>query len=368
MSNDNLDRVVVVLRRLTRKSGVLQGGALIDRLVRETKLDAASIRSYFKEMRGQGWIEASSWSATGNPVGRVQVSLPALPTPLWCEQWNSALLACKKLSEADREALFECGATLADMNETEFSKILNGLVRLREDQSKWFGTPQFLVGAQYLCGSSKILSKLGSRAIRAFGIDLAKFPDHPLYVVTAGPRNPQAVVLVENPAAFELATKTAAVEHCAFIATFGFGLSKVSEDYGNQLASMVKHGLSGSITLMREGSNAPPARELLKHENITFWGDLDIAGIQIYERIAKHIPSLQLSALYLPMIDAVTTGDNRHPYVTAVGKSGQMMFSATREDSKAMLGRCHEWAVDQELVTASQIEALAGSYLSNRPR
>lgn len=363
MPNSDLERVVGALRRLTRKSNVLQGGALIDRLIRETKLDAASIRSHFKEMRRQGWIEASSWSATGNPVGRVQVSLPALPTPLWCEQWNSALLACKELSEADRETLFECGAILADMNETEFSKILNGLVRLREDQSKWFGTPQFLVGAQYICGSSKILSKLGSRAIRAFGIDLAKFPDHPLYVVTAGPSNPQAVVLVENPAAFELATKTAAVEHCAFIATFGFGLSKVSEDYGNQLASMVEHGLSGSITLMREGSSAPPARELLKHENITFWGDLDIAGIQIYERIAKHIPSLQLSALYLPMIDAVRAGDHRHRYVTAVGKSGQLMFSATREDSKSMLNHCNEWAVDQEFVTASQIEIMAGKLL-----
>lgn len=363
MHSDGLDRVVGTLRRLTPKSGVLQGGALIDRLIRETKLDAASIRTYFKEMRGQGWIEASAWSATGNPVGRVRVSLPALPTPLWCEQWNSALLECGRLSKTDRETLFECGTSLTDMNETEFPKILDGLARLREDQSQLVGTPQFLVSAQYLCGSSKMLSKLGSRAIKTFGIDLTKFPDHPLYVVTAGSTNPQAVVLVENPAAFELATKTAAVECCAFIATFGFGLSKVSEDYGNQLASMVENGLSGSITLMREGSTAPPARELLKHENITFWGDLDIAGIQIYERIAKHIPSLQLSALYLPMIDAVTAGSNRHPYVAAVGKSRQAMFSATREDSKPMLRHCNKWAVDQELVTASQIEALAGKLL-----
>ena len=364
MPSDGFDLVVGALRRLTRRSGVMQGGALVDRLIRETKLDAAAIRTHFKKMRANGWMEAGSWSATGNPIGRVQISLPALPTPLWCEQWNAVLVACGRLSETDRETLFECGASLADMNETELPKILEGLARLREDQSQLAGTPQFLVSAQYLCGSSKMLSKLGSRAIKNFGIDLAKFPDHPLYVVTAGSMNPQAVVLVENPAAFELATKTAAVESCAFIATFGFGLSKVSEDYGNQLASMVETGLSGAITLMREGSSAPPARELLKHENIAFWGDLDIAGIQIYERIAKHIPSLQLSALYLPMIDAIKAGDNRHPYVAAVGKSGQTMFATAREDSKAMLRYCSEWAVDQELVTESQIDALAGKSIS----
>lgn len=246
------------------------------------------------------------------------------------------------------------------MNATLFPKILDGLARLREEQSQLAGTPQFLVSAQFLCASSKMLSRLGSRAIKAFGIDLAKFPAHPLYIVTAGATNPQAVILVENPAAFELATKTAAVERCVFIATFGFGLSKVSEDYGNQLAAIVENGLSGAITLTREGSSVPPARELLKHENITFWGDLDIAGVQIYERIAKRIPSLKLSALYQPMIDAATAGDNRHPYVAAVGKSGQTMFSATREDSRAVLRYCSEWAVDQEFVTESQINVLAG--------
>jgi hypothetical protein len=364
MSNGHLEAAVTALRRLTRKSDVLQGSALTNRLSRETKLDAASIRTLLKEMRAQGWIEASSWSATGNPVGRVKISLPALPAPLWVEQWNSALLACSRLSEIDREVLFECGSNLADMDSAEYPKILEGLVRLREDQAGLFGTPEFLVSAQYLCASSKMLSKLGARAVRAFGIDLSQFPDHPLYVVTAGTRNPKAVVLVENPAAFELAAKTSAVEHCAFIATFGFGLSKVSEDYGNQLACMVEEGLSKSITLMREGSSSPPASELLAHPSITFWGDLDIAGMQIYERIAKHIPALKLSALYLPMIEAATKGNKRHRYVSAAGKSGQSMFAAMRDDSKAMLEHCREWAVDQELVAECEIERLAGRLLN----
>ena len=360
MHSGNLDVIAHELRRLTSKTNELQGGSLVERLMRATKLDAASVRIHLKEFRDRGWIQASSWSATDNPIGRITISLPPPPEAVWCEPWRATLTNCSDLTDEDRNAIFDCGAVLSDMDSKELPKIINGLIRLRSNQHLLGRTPEFIVSARNLLGSSKMLGKLGARALRAFGIDLSLFPGHPLYVVTAGPSNPQAVMLVENPAAFELATRTAVVERCALIVTFGFGLSKASEDYGNQLATMVENGLSGSITLMREGSSAPPARELLKHENITFWGDLDIAGIQIYERIAKHIPSLQLSALYRPMIDAVTEGENRHPYVTAVGKSGQTMFAASREDSKAMLRHCSKWAVDQEFVTESQIDALAG--------
>jgi len=360
---DSMEMVVSALRGLARKSNILQGGTLIDRLVRKTGLDAAAIRACFNDMRTRGWVEASSWSGTGNPVGRVKVNLPPLPPPSWADGWKHALMACKRLSDADREVLFECGASLSDMDVSEFPKVLDGLIRLREDQSELTGSPAFLVSARYLRGSSKMLGKLGARAIKAFGIDLSLFRDHPPYVVTAGSASPEAVILVENPTAFELAATTSAVERCAFIATFGFGLSKATEDFGNQLAGMVEECFCGAVTLVREGSCTPSARELLSHSNITFWGDLDIAGAAIYERIAKRITNLRLSALYAPMIRAVVEDDNRHPYISAVGKPGQTMFQATSADALTMLSYCHEWAVDQELVTASQIEALAGDPL-----
>lgn len=360
---DSIEMVVSALRWQTRKSNILQGGTLIDRLARKTGLDAASIRACFNEMRARGWVEAGSWSGTGNPVGRVKVNLPLLPPPSWADSWKAALTACKRLSEADRDTLFECGASLSDMDASEFPKILDGLICLREDQLKLVNSPAFLVSARYLRGSSKMLGKLGARAIKSFGIDLSLFTDHPSYVVTAGAANPEAVVLVENPAAFELAATTSAVEHCAFIATFGFGLSKTSEDFGNQLAGMVEERFTNAVTLVREGSGTPSARELLAHPNITFWGDLDIAGIAIYERIARRLPNLRLSALYGPMIKAVVEEDNRHPYVSVVGKPGQTMFQPTRADAVTMLSYCYEWAADQELVTASQIEEFAGEPL-----
>lgn len=362
---DCIEKVVSELRQQTRNSNVLQGSALIERIARNTELDAATIRNCFKEMRARGWVEASSWSGTGNPVGRVKVSLPPLPPPLWADGWKRALAASEQLSEADRETLYECGSNLSDMDASEFPKILDGLVRLRKEQSELIGSPAFLVSARYLRGSSKILGKLGARAIKAFGINLLHFTDHPQYVVTAGSANPETVVLVENPAAFELAVTTKAIEHCAFISTFGFGLNKSSEDFGNQLAGMVEERFSRAVTLTREGSSGnTSARELLTHSNITFWGDLDIAGMAIYERIAKSLPNIKLSALYEPAIKAVLEHDHRHPYVSAVGKSGQVMFKATRPDTIKMLSYCSEWAADQELVTESQIEELAGEVLA----
>lgn len=369
MSQNNLDRVVNELRRMikqsTNKSGVFQSGPLVDSLINKTKLDTASLRILFKEMRQKGWIEASSWSATGSPVGRVVVKLPALPAPSWCEPWDSALLACKELSEDDRKTLFECGAALFDMDSMEFPKVLSGLVRLRADQSTLFGKPQFLVSAKYLFGSSKLLSSLPGRAIKAFGIEIERFTTHPRYVVAGGCTNPDLVILVENPAAFELAMSTNATKRCAFVATFGFGLSKQGEDYGYQLADMVKSGFNEAITLIREGSDCPPANVLLTHQNIAFWGDLDIAGMQIFERIAADVPQIQLSALYKPMIDAIQGTERRHPYVMAAGsgKPGQKMFQSSRQDIQKMLNYCERYAVDQEIVLPEEIKLLAGQTL-----
>lgn len=138
-------------------------------------------------------------------------------------------------------------------------------------------------------------------------------------------------------------------------------MSAAANDYGNQLAGIIETGRA--VVLNRSGGSVMSMDQVLGHGSIHFWGDLDIAGIQIFERIAKHVPSIQLSNLYRPMIDAIKSSNSRHPYVAAVGKNGQTMFEATREDSNNLLSQCHQWAVDQEIVTVTQIELLAGAVL-----
>jgi hypothetical protein len=363
-ASDNIGTIVTVLRQLTRKTNRLQGALLIERLVRDTGLDAASIKMHLKDLKAQGWIDANAWSGTGAPIGQVRVCLPPLPMATWAQAWDEALHACGRLSETELASLQSCGAQLSDMDSLEFPKILDGLIRLRDNQAALTGMPAFLISARYLLGSSKILQKLGGRALKEFGIDLSRFTDHPAYVITAGASEPSAVVLVENPTAFELAVKTSASKECAFIATFGFGLSKVPDDFGYQLACIVENRLMETVTLVREGSSTPPVHDLLAHPRITFWGDLDIAGMQIYERLARRLPTLSLSALYEPMMAAIATANTRHPYVAAVGKAGQQPYSASRTDALHLLTYCDTWAVDQELLTASDIERLAGKPLA----
>jgi hypothetical protein len=263
----------------------------------------------------------------------------------------------------DLDALAPLSAKLASFSDSEMAHILDGLLHLRDNLSEESGRHRFLVSAKYLLASSKLLDVLPAPALRAFGISVELFPNHPLYVVVAGCSNPEAVVLVENPAAFELAVTTHAIRTCAFIATFGFGLSKSQEDYGNQLAFMAEERFANAITLTRQGSSCPTAKNLLNHSTITFWGDLDIAGIHIYLRLKKAIPNLRLSAIYEPMLASLGATGRSHPYVSAVGKSGQMTMTThpehTDTSAQTLLSRCLLRGVDQEQVTASLIETYA---------
>jgi hypothetical protein len=297
-------------------------------------------------------------------IGHVPVA-PVNPDHL---RWL-AVMTHKGIVAHDLDALAPLSAKLASFTDFEMAHILDGLLHLRDKLPDESGQHRFLVSAKYLLASSKLLDVLPALALRAFGISVDDFPNHPLYVVVAGCSNPEAVILVENPAAFELAVRTQAIRKCAFIATFGFGLSKSQEDYGNQLAFMAEERFANAITLTREGTSCPSARELLNHPMITFWGDLDVAGIQIFERLANKIPQIRLSALYTPMIEAINNPHSRHPYVSAVGKSGQKekyFGQALRQDAKFIRAYCELWAVDQEIVSGHDIEKLAGSVLESK--
>ena len=53
------------------------------------------------------------------------------------------------------------------------------------------------------------------------------------YILTAGPPNPDSVLLIENPHSFEEAVASGCAEKVALIATFGYGLSRSGEAFGN---------------------------------------------------------------------------------------------------------------------------------------
>lgn len=350
-----------LIKKMGRRS-YLRPAGLIESLTELTGNAPLTIRQALCRLVKEKWLEGVS--PDGIPFAQVKIigEIPPEPANPDLERWL-LVLQRSSLAESDKEALAPLYSKLACFETPIQEKILVGLVQLRENLDQETGCHRFIVSARYLIGSSKLLDELPSTALRTFGIQIDRFPSHPHYVVVAGCAKPEAVVLIENPAAFEMAVATRAVNHCAFIATFGFGLSKSQEDYGNQLANMVEGHFSGAITLTREGSSCQTAEELLNHHNITFWGDLDVAGIQIFQRLKKTIPGLRLSALYRPMLAAAEDLGLSHPYVLAVGKSGQSQLSPSVTEGDALtreiLFMCALRGVDQECVLPEQVEQFA---------
>jgi hypothetical protein len=357
-------------RTRTSSTGKVLTKGIMAKLRSEILDDPIALRKALVLLREDRHIDFTS-DDRGEPVGSyITVVQPVEDTPSHIQRWSAAIEAAG-LDPTDAAALISLGESIPDFAEVDMAHLLRGLQELRQDQGKLAGQPSYLTSAEYLLGSSKILTTLPRRALKAFGISVDQFPTHPLYVVVAGPRDPATVVLVENPAAFEVAVATEAIKRCAFVATFGFGLSKAQEDYGNQLVSMVDERFNKSITLTREGSACPPAKDLLRHPNITFWGDLDPAGVEIYLRLKRSIPGLELSALYQPMIEAIQDPGSCHPYSKAVGKDGQrerpVQCPETEICAKRILELCRVRGVDQEMVQPEEIDALAQHQLPTMP-
>lgn len=347
-----------VIKMMGGKS-YLRPSGLVESLAQETGESRISVQQALARLSREKWI--AGVAANGEPFAAVKITgeVPPPPSNPELDRWRR-VLDHAGLDEQDVAALLPLHKGLACFDAGHQQAILQGLRNLRENVEDEAGRHRFVVSARYLVGSSKLLDAMPAAALKAFGIRVDRFPSHPLYVVAAGCAKPETVVLVENPAAFEQAVATGAAQRCAFIATFGFGLSKGEDDYGRQLTGLVEERFAGAITLVREGSSCPTARELLNHPNITFWGDLDVAGIEIFQRLRRAVPGLRVSALYQPMLEALGRPDGSHPYVPSVGKQGQydrdMVVRCEDRITERLIAKCAMRGVDQECVQPVQIE------------
>ena len=345
-------------------AGKLRCNGILDKLRAEVINDPVSLRKALMHLRAEQLVEYAA-GQHGEPIGGfMTVARPKREVPPHVETW-CAVLADSNLTDGDKLTLQPIGSAMVGFSTHDMKTLLNGLVRLRDNQAQHIGEQVFGVSAKYLMGSSKLLSGLDGKALRGFGIALDHFSPRPLYVVVGGNvEAPAAVVLIENPVSFEAAVESAAAHHCLFICTFGFGLSATTNDSGNQLAGAVEAGQAR--VLSRSAGAVPTLRDILQHRRIQFWGDLDTAGMQIFCRLASKVPGITLSALYEPMIEAIQHDGSRHSYVSAVCKDGQrrMAVQTVRNDVQELLRLCEHFAVDQEFVSADDIARLAGTPLT----
>lgn len=221
---------------------------------------------------------------------------------------------------------------------------------------------RFLVAAGGPLGSSKILEAIPSSCLEGIGLSVQDLSRPPVPFLVAGPSEPEAVVLVENPRSFYTACRIAA-DRVAWISSHGLAVNSLASEAS--LSDLTSNGV-GAVVL----GSPPPLAQLLQHENLLYWGDLDSFGLQIFERARKRLPHLRLSALYRPMIDLLERGGG-HPYADLTGKAGQARWRPEDESDLCHLtGLCAERAVDQEHVAEPSIQKLSALPLhpAYRPR
>lgn len=340
------------LTRLARGQTILQGHRLVERLRKQTGLTVIELRRSLGDLRDAGELRCKDW-VNNEPLGKLVLAIAPTPPSSAQIRWESVLRS-NQLTEAEVVTLIPAHVVLDSFHVTDMQELLTGLIRLRTEQCRFAEVSRYEVSAAFLLGSSKLLDALPLATLRGFGIDPHVFPKSPGYLVVAGPLEPSAVVLVENPHAFETALRADGTDQVAWVVTFGYGLSMRSDEYGSQLAELLIDNNRGLNALVRKG-NPPPIARLLAHPEIFFWGDLDPAGLRIFDRLRHYLPRLRLSGLYHPMINALKIPATSHPYNSATGKEGQLSWTSKDEMIAALLCLCAERGVDQEIVNEKQI-------------
>lgn len=348
-------QLIEVLRYLMGRRDFLQRKGLIGRVAAKAGIDPVEAKMALGKLARQGAIAGVSHH--GEAFGRVSlnIAVPAKTEPESLVSWRDAMRT-SGLMDWEVLALEPCHEKLDGFSDSDLRNLAQGLSAMRKDRPGKEGLPRFVLSAKYLLGSSKLLGNLPIPALRSFGIDIDSIPDAIPQVIVAGPECPEAVLLIENPHSFEEAIAAGCADRLALVVTFGYGLSRSGEAYGNSLMNLVDQA-SRLVPLVRIG-NPPSPRVLLEHSKIFFWGDLDREGLRIYAGLSKRISTLRASALYLPMIKAIETGKS-HPYVKATAKENQGIATKMPDDVVGLAPLCADRGVDQEVVCRDEISVLA---------
>lgn len=281
------------------------------------------------------WVRLKSAAALYDHLGRCP-PIPAVLSPL-----AKALLDhANPAHEDERLGWVEIASAVEDEWPLPLAGALAAeLMRIRAAPPD---EPAFIVSAAGPLGSTKLLDRLPRAALRRIGVPVESYPPPPLVLLTAGVAAPEAVILVENPRAFERAFAATRDLPVAWISTHGLVAMSIADALGGRRYGAPVDG------------NPRALETLLGAEKLFYWGDLDVAGLMIFTEARKRLPQLRLSALYEPMIDLLATGGG-HPYASATDKAGQRSWQCADPQVSPLLDACAKRAVDQEWVPVAAI-------------
>ncbi|WP_244068327.1 Wadjet anti-phage system protein JetD domain-containing protein [Bradyrhizobium sp. Ce-3] len=349
------NRIRRELQRLAGDRGWVNGSRLVQRLADNLGIAHLEIRHRLFALSQAGVID--NIAPTGDGLGRVTIQqfLPARPMiiPLHEREWRH-LLASRTIDPGVEAALREVGPALSGLSRSDMEHLLDGFFRLVADRDTFAGRDPYEISAKYLLGSSKILGKWG-KALSAAGLSDASLGSRPRYVLGAGPTRSKFTLLVENPECFERLVGLGIAERITVIATYGYGIA---------WSGAGTEGRLDRIKIARIAGTPPfTLAEAVAVDTCCFWGDLDLAGLDIFIKLRAVVPHLNLSALYGPMLVAAADPATSHPYCGLVDKTGQIEPLGTDIVISRLADACRLRAVDQEYVADPDLVALADRIL-----
>ncbi|RQO59408.1 hypothetical protein DBV14_07330 [Variovorax sp. KBW07] len=341
------------------ESGRLRTSSAIAKLCARLGLPRVSINEALRELYRCGLVTYQP-DAQQLPVsGFLGVQAAAVVLASHEIAWQQALEAAQ-MEPGAAAILAQLAPALADLGASDMLVLARALEALRGKPAEATDDAGFNVSARHLMGSSKVLSRLSRPMLDALDLPLRLHAPSPRYILCAGPSEPAATLLIENPRAFENAIRSGLSVTVAIVCTFGFGLSYL----GSEL--WADDGVSQHdrpILIVRDGT-PPPLRQLLAAEKVFLWADLDLAAMNIFRSLKGAIPQLRMSAIYEEMVPMLLDPARSHPYAVLFDKSGQLSRypddsaapSRFDDEDLAMLqAACSARAGDQEAVGESSI-------------
>jgi hypothetical protein len=344
-------RVRRALQGLCGDRGWVNGSRLVQRLADTLAISHLEVRQSLLALAQAGIV--GNIGPSGDGLGRVSILQhlpePATPVPENMRQWRDLVMS-RNLAPPLGTALCDAGTALDGLSRTDMEHLLDGFLRLVADRDTFAGRDPYEISAKYLLGSSKILAKLG-RALSAAGISDSSFGTRPRHMLGAGPARSKFTLLVENPECFERLIGLGLADRITVIATYGYGITWSGVGGEGRLDRIKIAGVAGT---------PPPTLAVaVAAGTCSFWGDLDLAGLDIFVKLRGLVPHLALSALYGPMLVAAADSATSHPYCTLVDKLGQIEITSNDADVTRLAAACRVRAVDQEYVSDPDILALA---------
>ena len=324
---------------IVRRDGVsgMLPGALLERLASRTGLAVLEVTHGLRELHERGFITGISKS--GRPVAKVRWKGPSPAITMSDDerQWTDLLATLS--DEGTHDELSGMHAALAGLSREDMVAILHGLLRMRGSNGV---LDPWVWSAQHLLGSSKALGGLRPY-LAALGIEVEPANSGRYYVITAGPVDPEAVLLIENPRVFSAMADSKHAKNILAVASYGYGLTM--ENFGLRL-------LADATIACPSTGERPDLHSLLRRCPWYFWGDLDQEGLRIFRTLRQQLPALKLSVAYKSMDALLDEPTQCHPYHSLFGKVGQRTAVQLEGDVEVnyLARRCRLRAVDQEAI------------------